>query len=80
MKPITKNLVLSAMFLAIGLILPLFTAQIPQIGQMLLPMHIPVLLCMRLAERRPCGLCAAPSAVGHIRYAGVLPRGHGDGL
>lgn len=45
MKPITKNIVLSAMFLAIGLILPLFTAQIPQIGQMLLPMHIPVLLC-----------------------------------
>ena len=45
MKPMTKNLVLSAMFLAIGLILPLFTAQIPQIGQMLLPMHIPVLLC-----------------------------------
>lgn len=45
MKTITKNIVLSAMFLAIGLILPLFTAQIPQIGQMLLPMHIPVLLC-----------------------------------
>lgn len=45
MKPITKNIVLSAMFLAIGLILPLFTAQIPEIGQMLLPMHIPVLLC-----------------------------------
>ena len=45
MKSITKNIVLSAMFLAIGLILPLFTAQIPQIGQMLLPMHIPVLLC-----------------------------------
>ena len=45
MKPIIKNIVLSAMFLAIGLILPLFTAQIPQIGQMLLPMHIPVLLC-----------------------------------
>ena len=45
MKSITKNIVLSAMFLAIGLVLPLFTAQIPQIGQMLLPMHIPVLLC-----------------------------------
>ena len=45
MKSITKNIVLSAMFLAIGLILPFFTAQIPQIGQMLLPMHIPVLLC-----------------------------------
>lgn len=45
MKSITKNIVLSAMFLAIGLILPLFTAQIPQIGQMLLPMHIPVCCC-----------------------------------
>lgn len=40
-----RNLVLAAMFLAIGLILPFFTGQIPQIGKMLLPMHIPVLLC-----------------------------------
>ena len=40
-----RRLVLSAMFLAIGLILPFFTGQIQQIGNMLLPMHIPVLLC-----------------------------------
>lgn len=40
-----KHLVLAAMFLAIGLVLPLLTGQIPQIGNMLLPMHIPVLLC-----------------------------------
>lgn len=40
-----KNLCLSAMFLALGLILPLLTGQIPQIGNMLLPMHIPALLC-----------------------------------
>ncbi|MDE6596932.1 MAG: ECF transporter S component [Oscillospiraceae bacterium] len=39
------NLTLSAMFLAIGLLLPLLTGQIKQIGNMLLPMHIPVLLC-----------------------------------
>ena len=39
------NLVLSAMFMAIGLVLPFFTGQIPQIGSMLLPMHLPVLLC-----------------------------------
>ena len=38
------NLVLSAMFMAIGLVLPFFTGQIPQIGRMLLPMHLPVLL------------------------------------
>ena len=40
-----KKLVLSALFMAIGLILPFFTGQIPAIGKMLLPMHIPVLLC-----------------------------------
>ena len=40
-----KNLVLSALFLAIGLVLPFFIGQIPAIGKMLLPMHIPVLLC-----------------------------------
>lgn len=39
------DLVLAAMFLAIGIVLPFFTGQIPQIGRMLLPMHLPVLLC-----------------------------------
>lgn len=45
MKKIIYNMVLSAMFLALGLALPFLTGQIPQIGNMLLPMHIPVLLC-----------------------------------
>lgn len=40
-----KNLTLAAMFIAIGLVLPLLTGQIPQIGNMMLPMHIPVFLC-----------------------------------
>ncbi|WP_334089745.1 ECF transporter S component [Helicobacter typhlonius] len=39
------NLTLAAMFMAIGIVLPFFTGQIPQIGKMLLPMHIPVILC-----------------------------------
>ena len=33
------------MFLAIGMVLPFLTGQIPQVGNMMLPMHIPVLLC-----------------------------------
>ena len=40
-----KKLVLSGMFLALGIVLPFVTGQIPQIGSMLCPMHIPVLLC-----------------------------------
>ncbi len=39
------KLVYSAIFIAIAYILPFFTGQIPQIGAMLCPMHIPVLLC-----------------------------------
>lgn len=41
----TKKLVLSALFIALGIVLPFFTGQLPQIGNMLLPMHIPVLIC-----------------------------------
>ena len=41
----TKNMVTAAVFLALGMVLPFFTGQIPTIGSMLLPMHIPVLIC-----------------------------------
>ena len=40
-----KKLVVSAMLVAIGLVLPFLTGQIKQIGNMLLPMHIPIILC-----------------------------------
>lgn len=40
----TKRLVISALMLALCLVLPFFTGQIPEIGNMLLPMHLPVLL------------------------------------
>lgn len=39
------NIVLSAMFLSLALVLPFLTGQIKEIGNMLLPMHIPVMLC-----------------------------------
>lgn len=41
----TRKLALSALFMALGIVLPFLTGQIQQIGNMLLPMHIPVLLC-----------------------------------
>lgn len=40
-----QKLTVSALLLATGLFLPFLTGQIPAIGNMLLPMHIPVLLC-----------------------------------
>ena len=39
------TLALSAMFLAMAFVLPFLTGQIQQLGNMLCPMHIPVILC-----------------------------------
>lgn len=39
------KLVLAAICLALCMVLPFLTGQIPEIGSMLSPMHIPVLLC-----------------------------------
>ena len=41
----TRRLTYSALFLALAMVLPFLTGQIPEIGSMLSPMHIPVLLC-----------------------------------
>ena len=40
-----RKLTFSALYLALALVLPFITGQIPEIGAMLSPMHIPVLLC-----------------------------------
>lgn len=54
-KPQDRNLnrlILSAAFLAIGMVLPFLTGQIRMIGSSLLPMHIPVILCGLLCGPR----------------------------
>ena len=40
-----RRLTYTALYLAIALALPFITGQIPEIGAMLCPMHIPALLC-----------------------------------
>ena len=40
-----RKLTYAALFLAIAMVLPFITGQIPEIGSMLCPMHIPALLC-----------------------------------
>lgn len=39
-----RTISVCALMLALGLVMPFLTAQVPQIGSMLLPMHLPVLL------------------------------------
>ena len=54
------NMILAALFLALAYVMPFITGQIPEIGAMLCPMHLPVLLCGFL--------CGAPwgAAVGAV--------------
>ena len=39
------KITLSSVFLAMAFVLPFLTGQVPQIGSMLCPMHLPVILC-----------------------------------
>ncbi len=41
----TQKIIYAAMFFAMGMILPLLTAQLKEIGDSLLPMHLAVMLC-----------------------------------
>ena len=38
-------MVLAALFLALAYVMPFLTGQIPEVGAMLCPLHIPVILC-----------------------------------
>lgn len=45
MKNSLKKLIIAAFCVALGIVLPFLTGQIQSIGYMLLPMHLPILLC-----------------------------------
>lgn len=80
MKQRIHTLVLAALFLAIGLVLPFFTGQIPQIGRMLLPLHLPVLLCGLLCGWQYGG--AVGFVLPLLRYAmfGMPPMPNGAAM
>ena len=40
-----RSIVLAALFLALAFVLPMVTGHVPQVGNMLCPMHFPSLLC-----------------------------------
>ena len=44
-RDLTLKMIIAALMLAMAYVLPFLTGQIPEVGAMLCPMHIPVLLC-----------------------------------
>ncbi len=75
-----KNMVLAAMFLALGLALPFLTWQIPQIGSMLLPMHIPVLLCGLICGWKYGGIVGFICPLLRFALFGMPPMPTGIGM
>ncbi|MBQ3103873.1 MAG: ECF transporter S component [Oscillospiraceae bacterium] len=63
---VIRNLAYSALCLALCMVLPFFTGQIPQIGSMLCPMHIPVLLAGFLCG--PWWAAAVGAVAPMLRY------------
>ena len=64
-----RKLTYSALFLALAMVLPFLTGQIPEIGSMLCPMHLPALLCGFM-----CGRLYLPAAALDVRHAADLDR------
>lgn len=62
-----KKLTYSAICLALCLVLPFLTGQIPQIGSALCPMHLPVLLAGFLCG--PCWAAAVGAVAPLLRHA-----------
>ena len=76
------KLTYSALYLAIALVLPFLTGQIPQIGSMLCPMHIraAVRLRLRLAVGAGRRVHFAASALRALRHAGYVSDGCRHGV
>ena len=68
-----RNLMLAAMFVAVGFVLPMITGQVPQVGQMLLPMHIPVLLCGLICGWRYGGVVGFVLPLARSMLLGMPP-------
>lgn len=70
------NLVCAALCLALCIVLPFLTGQIPEMGQLLSPMHLPVFICGFVCGWEyglAVGLIAPPSPFGYLRNAAAFP-------
>ena len=78
-----RNVVLAALFLALAFVLPMVTGHLPQVGNMLCPMHFPILLCGFVLGGPwglAVGLCGPAAPLGALRDAPDVPHRHFDGF
>jgi len=68
-----KNLTAASICLALCMLLPFLTGQIPHIGQALAPMHIPVLLCAFICGPRYATIVGLTSPILRLMILGMPP-------
>lgn len=71
----TREMVMAALCLALALLLPFLTGQIKEIGNMLCPMHIPVLLCAFLCNWKWSGTVGLTAPLLRSSIWGMPPMG-----
>ena len=59
----TREMVISALCLALALLLPFLTGQIREIGNMLCPMHLPIFLCAFVCSWKWAGAIGAAAPI-----------------
>ena len=75
-----RRIVLAALFLALAFVLPMVTGHVPQVGNMLCPMHFPILLC-GFVLGGPWGLAVGfVAALGAVRHAADVSHRRLHGL
>jgi thiamine transporter ThiT len=68
-----RSLIIAAICLALCLVLPFLTGQIPQIGMALSPMHIPVFLCAFLCGPRYAAIVGLVAPLLRFMLLGMPP-------
>ena len=72
----TRNIVITGFCIALGLVLPMAFHAIPNAGSVMLPMHIPVLLCGLVTGPVTgliCGIFTPFLSRSAARFRGVCP-------
>lgn len=73
MKVNTKQMVLTGMLIALGIILPMTLHSIPNAGGIFLPMHIPILICGLACGWKYGLICGIITPILSSMYTGMPP-------
>lgn len=76
----TKKLVITALMIAFGVILPILFHTIPDAGRVLLPMHIPVLICGLMCGGSYGLLCGIITPIMSSLLTGMPPAAYLPGM